>query len=61
LVQKNNYSTALSGAGFMMFEVKQLAKLKLDGLTDKEMRTKVIEENLFQANKMSSVTRSISY
>ena len=61
MVEKNNYSTALSGAGFMMFEVKQLATLKLAGLTDKEMRAKVIDENIFQANKISSVKRSLTY
>lgn len=54
------YSTALTGAGFRLFEFKIVVQLIDEGLTDDEIRKKVFEENLFQ-QKASSTTRSFPY
>ncbi|MFJ8513825.1 DUF1819 family protein [Lysinibacillus xylanilyticus] len=55
------YSSALTGAGYMLYEVKQISILKKEGLLDKEIRQKVLEENLFQYEKMSSIKRAFPY
>lgn len=55
------YSSVLTGAGFMLYEVKQVAKLKEQGYSDKEIRYKVLEENIFQYDKLSSVKRAMPY
>ena len=55
------YSSVLTGAGFMLYEVKQVAKLKQQGYSDKEIRYKVLEENIFQHEKLSSVKRAMPY
>ena len=54
------YSTALTGAGFRLFEFKIVVQLIDEGLTDDEIREKVFDENLFQ-QKSSSTTRSFPY
>ena len=53
------YSAALTGASFLLYEFKQIVRLKDQGLTDKEIRTKVIKENLFQYEKLSSIQRGL--
>ncbi len=55
------YSSALTGAGFMLYEVKQIAKLKEAGFSDKDIRYKVLDENIFQYDKLSSVKRALPY
>lgn len=55
------YSSVLTGAGFMLYEVKQVAHLINQGLTEKEIRVKVLEENIFQYEKMSSIRRALPY
>ena len=55
------YSSVLTGAGFMLYEVKQVAKLKGQGFSDKEIRYKVLEENIFQYDKLSSVKTALRY
>ena len=55
------YSSVLTGAGFMLYEVKQVAKLKQQRLSDKEIRQKVLEENIFQYDKLSSMKRALPY
>lgn len=54
---KLEYSSGLNGATFLMFELKQIIKLKLAGLTDKEIRQKAQEENIFQFNNKGRTTR----
>lgn len=56
-----DYSSVLTGAGFMLYEVKQVAKLKEHGYSDQEIRYKVLEENIFQYDKLSSVKRALPY
>lgn len=53
------YSASLTGAGFMLYEFKQVAKLKNEGYSDQDIRKKVIEENLFEHQKISSVKRGL--
>ena len=53
------YSSVLTGAGFSFFEVKQVAKLKEQGYSNQDIRHKVLEENIFQYEKLSSVRRAL--
>ena len=56
-----DYSTSLTGAGFMLYEFKQVVKLKIQGHSDQEIRKKVITENLFEYEKISSLKRGLPY
>jgi|SRR5690625_431931 len=60
-LSKEKYSTVLTGAGFMMYEFKQIVSLQLKGYSNEEIRIKVIDENLFQYNKLASLKRSFPY
>lgn len=51
------YSSSLNGATFLMFELKQIIKLKLDGLSEPEIRKKAKEENIFQFSNKGRITR----
>jgi len=53
------YSSVLTGAAFLLYEFKQVTKLKNHGLTDQEIKQKVIDENIFQYEKMSSLKRGL--
>lgn len=55
------YSSALTGASFMFREFKQVTSLKNDGLSESEIRSKVIDENIFQYEKTTSIKRAIPY
>lgn len=55
--EKLAYSSGLNGATFLMFELKQVIKLKLAGLSDKEIREKAQEENIFQFNNTGRTNR----
>jgi hypothetical protein len=61
MTKEIKYTSALTGAGFMMYEFKQLVALKIQGLTDKEMKQKVIQDNIFQYKKISSMQRAFPY
>jgi len=61
VVNEEAYTTSMTGSGFMMYEFKQVAALKLKGLSDQEVRTKVLDDNLFQYNKLSSLKRAFPY
>ena len=52
------YSANLTGAAFMFYEFKQVVLLKKQ-FTDKEIRRKIIDENIFQYKKVSSLKRGI--
>lgn len=54
-----SYSSVMTGASFMLFEFRQVLKLKLDGYADNEIRKKVLEENIFQFEKLSSIKRGL--
>ncbi|MGG3693108.1 DUF1819 family protein [Heyndrickxia ginsengihumi] len=53
------YSSSLNGASFLFFELKQVIKLKQQGLTKDEIRKKVREENLFQFNNQGRINRAL--
>lgn len=57
-MDNREYKANLTGAWFLFYEIKQVTKLIEEGLDDKEIRTLVYEENLFQHNKIASVKRA---
>lgn len=52
-----NYSSSLNGATFLMFELKQIIKLKREALSEPEIRQKAKEENIFQFSNKGRITR----
>lgn len=57
----NKYTTTLNGAQFLLYEFSQIVKLKEQGLTDEEIKEKVIDENILQQEKVSSLKRRLRY
>jgi Putative inner membrane protein (DUF1819) len=57
----NKYTTTLNGAQFLLYEFSQIVKLKEQGLTDEEIKEKVIDENILQQVKVSSLKRRLRY
>ncbi|MBM7605947.1 hypothetical protein JOC75_003975 [Metabacillus crassostreae] len=53
------YSSSLNGASFLLFELKQVLKLKQLGLTNQQIRQKVKEDNLFQFNNQGRINRAL--
>lgn len=53
------YSSSLNGASFLLFELKQVIKLKQLGISKQEIRQKVKEENLFQFNNQGRINRAL--
>jgi len=51
------YSSGLNGASFLLFELKQVVKLKLKGLSSKEIRDVVKSENVFQFTSAGRIRR----
>ena len=49
-----------TGDQFLFFELKEVLKLKKEGLDDKAIRKRVREQNLFQYTSASSVSRVLS-
>lgn len=56
---ESEYSSTLTGASFLFYELKQIVSLKEKGLSDKEIRSKVLTDNLFQYEKPASLKRSL--
>ena len=54
---ETKYAT-YTGDQFLFFELKEVLKLKKQGLDDKQIREKVKSENLFQYTSSSSVARA---
>ncbi|MBG9596521.1 hypothetical protein ABE17_06350 [Bacillus mycoides] len=59
-IESMEYSSSLNGAAFLLFELKQVAKLKLEGFSDKEIRDRVKAENLFQFESTGRTKRTLS-
>lgn len=57
---EQQYSSNLAGALYMYFELKQVAKLTLDGLSSLEITEKVRDENLFQLATNKSLDKLLS-
>ncbi|WP_033827167.1 BrxA family protein, partial [Bacillus andreraoultii] len=53
------YSSSLNGASYLLFELKQVIKLKQQGLTLPEIRKKVIDGNLFQFENKGRMNRTL--
>ena len=54
------YSSNLAGALYLYFELKQVAKLTLAGLSLVEIRAKINDENLFQYATNKSIDKLLS-
>lgn len=59
MLSELQYSSSLTGASFLLYELKQVIGLKVQGLNDKEIKQRVTEENLFQYKYESSIKRSL--
>lgn len=53
------YSSSLNGAAFLLFELEQVIRLKVEELENKEIRKKVVEKNLFQYNNPGRINRAL--
>ena len=51
------YSSSLNGASFLLFELKQVVKLKQLGISNQEIRKKVQIENVFQFENEGRINR----
>ena len=60
MVRELEYSSRLTGQSFLMYEFKTIAKLRKEGFSDKEIRKKVLEENLFQYKYKSSISKRLT-
>lgn len=59
MTKELNYSATLTGASFLLYELKQVLKLKRQGLSDNEIKKKVIEDNVFEYQVTSSLKRIV--
>jgi hypothetical protein len=59
MTKELEYSAALTGASFLLYEFKKVLSLYLDGLSEKEIKDKVMEENLFDYKFPSSLKRAM--
>jgi hypothetical protein len=56
----NNYTSTFTGENFLYFETKIIIKLILEGLTDKEIKKKILSENTFQYKTIKRAGRRIT-
>jgi hypothetical protein len=59
MTKELNYSATLTGASFLFFELKQVLKLKRQGMPYGEIKKKVIGENIFEYQVTSSLKRIV--
>ncbi|WP_226536424.1 DUF1819 family protein [Fictibacillus halophilus] len=57
MTKELDYSATLTGASFLLYELKQVLKLKRQGLSDNEIKKKVIDDNVFKYQVTSSLKR----
>lgn len=57
---EQTYAAVLTGAAFLLYEFKQVVQLKAQGMSDREIREKVVSDNVFQYEKISSAKRTIT-
>lgn len=53
------YTSSLNGAAFLLFELKQVLKLKGNGLSNNEIRAKVKSDNVLQFNNAGRANRAL--
>ncbi len=59
MTKELDYSATLTGASFLLYELKKVLKLKGQGLSDSEIKKKVIEENVFDYQATPSLKRIV--
>ncbi|WP_121614396.1 DUF1819 family protein [Mesobacillus foraminis] len=59
MTKELDYSATLTGASFLLYELKQVLKLKSKGLSEAEIKQKVIEDNVFEYKFTSSLKRIV--
>ncbi|WP_271628815.1 DUF1819 family protein [Caldicellulosiruptor sp. DIB 104C] len=57
---KRKYTATLTSDAFLYYELKRVLKLKVQGISDEQIRKKVMEENLFQYKSKRSLRRLLS-
>lgn len=57
MTKELDYSATLTGASFLFYELKQILKLKGEGLSGDDIKKKAIEENVFEYKFTSSLKR----
>ncbi|MDD2215256.1 MAG: DUF1819 family protein [Eubacteriales bacterium] len=60
LQDRINYSAALTGEPFLYYEIRQVAKLKVSGLNEQQIRQAVRDNNLFQYSTEKSLTKRLT-
>ena len=53
------YSSSLNGASYLLFELKQVVKLQQMGVSTQEIRSKVVDDNIFQFENKGRITRTL--
>jgi hypothetical protein len=53
------YSSTLTGASFLYYELKQVVGLKVQGVNDSEVKVRAFNENLFQYKVKRSLKRTL--
>jgi len=56
----NNYTSTFTGENFLYFETKVVMKLILEGITDKEIKEKILNENMFKYKTIKRAGRRIT-
>ncbi len=56
----NKYTSTFTGENFLYFETKIVVKLILKGLSEKEIKEKILSENLFQYKTVKRARRRIT-
>lgn len=59
MTKELDYSATLTGASFLLYELKQVLKLKRQGLLDAEIKKKVVDDNVFEYKVTSSLKRAV--
>ncbi|NLJ60642.1 MAG: DUF1819 family protein [Firmicutes bacterium] len=54
------YTASLTGQPFLFSEMRTVARMRIDGMTDDEIAAKVWDENLFQCNGRKGVRRTMN-
>ena len=57
---KVKYSSTLTGEPFLFYESRQVARLKLTGRNDQQIREEIKTQNLFQYATEKSLTKRIT-
>jgi hypothetical protein len=57
--ENKKYNASLTGEPFLFYETRQVARLKLNGLNDKEIMEEVINNNLFQYATEKSIPKRV--